>query len=145
MSDKREQLRDLIRQKSKIAVFTGAGISTESGISDYRSKGGLWDRFQPVTLQEFVSDPEKRMEYWRRKKEMYGQMKYRLGPDQTIVNVTLWTGLGRRSFSLVRTEETIRQLAKCDVLTSTPGANHELSLLEAMGICSAVTHGSLSR
>jgi len=50
-------------------------MSTESGISDYRSKGGIWDRFQPVTIQEFLADEEKRKEYWRRKRTMYGEMR----------------------------------------------------------------------
>ncbi len=68
-------LSAFLESSSRIVVFTGAGISTESGISDYRSKGGLWDRFQPVTIQEFLADPEKRREYWRRKRELYGQMR----------------------------------------------------------------------
>ncbi len=67
-------LGDLIRGAGRIAVFTGAGISTESGISDYRSKGGLWDRFRPVYYQEFLQDEEARAEYWRRKRELYGQL-----------------------------------------------------------------------
>lgn len=75
MQEALADLRALLQASSRVVVFTGAGISTESGISDYRSKGGLWDRFQPVTLQEFVADPEKRREYWRRKRELYGQMR----------------------------------------------------------------------
>jgi len=61
----------LISEAERIVVFTGAGISTESGISDYRSKGGLWERFQPVTIQEFVASAEKRKEYWQAKLELY--------------------------------------------------------------------------
>ncbi|MCA9399790.1 MAG: Sir2 family NAD-dependent protein deacetylase [Candidatus Omnitrophica bacterium] len=60
-----------MRDSTRILVFTGAGISTESGISDYRSKGGLWQRFQPVTIQEFCSSKVKRREYWETKKELY--------------------------------------------------------------------------
>lgn len=70
-----KQLRDFIESSSRIVVFTGAGISTESGISDYRSKGGLWQRFQPITIQEFLADEDKRREYWRRKKEMFHEMR----------------------------------------------------------------------
>lgn len=60
---------------SKIIVFTGAGMSTESGISDYRSKGGLWERYHPVTIQEFLADEEQRKEYWRRKKEIFPEIQ----------------------------------------------------------------------
>lgn len=70
MQEEIEKLADYLRKCEKIVVFTGAGISTESGIPDYRNKGGLWDRFQPVTYQEFLSSEEKRKEYWLHKKEL---------------------------------------------------------------------------
>jgi NAD-dependent deacetylase len=60
-----------ITEGRKNVVFTGAGISTESGIPDYRSKGGIWDKFRPVYFDEFMSSKEARIEYWRRKSELY--------------------------------------------------------------------------
>ena len=60
-----------IGEAGKNVVFTGAGISTESGIPDYRSKGGIWDRFRPIYFDEFMSSREARVEYWRRKAELY--------------------------------------------------------------------------
>jgi len=60
-----------ISEGRKNIVFTGAGISTESGIPDYRSKGGIWDHFRPVYFDEFMSSKEARIEYWRRKSELY--------------------------------------------------------------------------
>jgi NAD-dependent deacetylase len=69
-----DRLADLIRNSSRIVAFTGAGISTAAGISDYRSKGGLWDRYRPVYYDEFLEDEEKRLEYWRRKQEMWPQI-----------------------------------------------------------------------
>jgi len=64
-----------IYRSKDIVVFTGAGISTESGISDYRSKGGLWDRFQPVTIQEFLTSQEKRVQYWQTKCDLYHSLE----------------------------------------------------------------------
>jgi NAD-dependent deacetylase len=69
------KLAEMIRKASRVLAFTGAGISTESGISDYRSQGGVWQRFQPVTLQDFLASEEKRREYWRQKKELYAQLE----------------------------------------------------------------------
>ena len=58
--------RDL-RSSRRAVVFTGAGISTESGIPDYRSPGGIWTRFRPIDFQELMTSEEARREYWRRK------------------------------------------------------------------------------
>jgi NAD-dependent deacetylase len=71
MDTKIKQIAAKIKQQGKNIVFTGAGISTESGIPDYRSQGGIWDKFRPVYFDEFMSDCEAREEYWRRWQELY--------------------------------------------------------------------------
>ncbi len=63
-----------IREAERNVVFTGAGISTESGIPDFRSKGGIWDKYRPVYFDEFMSSREARIEYWQRKAELYENM-----------------------------------------------------------------------
>jgi NAD-dependent deacetylase len=62
-----EQLGDMIAEASTIVPFTGAGISTESGIPDFRSPGGLWTRNRPIPFDEFVASPDARTEAWRRR------------------------------------------------------------------------------
>jgi NAD-dependent deacetylase len=61
-----EQLSSLLSRSSRAVVFTGAGISTESGIPDFRSPGGVWSKMSPIDFRQFVSDPELRRESWRR-------------------------------------------------------------------------------
>ena len=62
-----EKVADLIINSRRIVIFTGAGISTESGIPDFRGPGGIWERFNPdeFTYQKFVSNPESRRKHWR--------------------------------------------------------------------------------
>jgi len=62
-----EQLGDLIAAASCIVPFTGAGISTESGIPVFRSPGRLWTRNRPIPFDEFVASQEARDESWRRR------------------------------------------------------------------------------
>ncbi len=62
-----ETLRDLIDGARKVVVFTGAGISTESGIPDFRSPGGVWERNRPVSYQAFLASADERRRYWRQK------------------------------------------------------------------------------
>ncbi len=65
-SASRADLGRLIADARKLVVFTGAGISTESGIPDFRSPGGVWSRMKPIYFQDFVSDPARRREAWER-------------------------------------------------------------------------------
>jgi NAD-dependent deacetylase len=62
-----EKLAELIIQSRKVVVFTGAGISTESGIPDFRSPGGIWSRYDPedFTIQKFMSGPAARKTIWK--------------------------------------------------------------------------------
>ena len=62
-----DNFRKLIEDSSNIVVFTGAGISTESGIPDFRSPGGIWTKMQPIMFQDFLSSEESQIESWRRK------------------------------------------------------------------------------
>ena len=55
-----------MKRASRIVVFTGAGISTESGIPDFRSPGGVWSKMKPIYFQEFVGSEAKRREAWTR-------------------------------------------------------------------------------
>ena len=66
MSDAAEALASLISQSNRGVVFTGAGISTESGIPDFRSPGGVWSKMQPIYFQDFVGSRDKRREAWTR-------------------------------------------------------------------------------
>lgn len=64
-----EKVKRLAARSKKITLLTGAGISTESGISDFRSPGGVWSRYRTVTIQEFLSSAESRRYYWAYKRE----------------------------------------------------------------------------
>jgi NAD-dependent deacetylase len=62
-----DRLREMIDGARRIVAFTGAGISTESGIPDFRSPGGIWTKYQPIYFDDFMSSEEMRRESWRRK------------------------------------------------------------------------------
>lgn len=62
-----ETLRHMIEDAERIVAFTGAGISTESGIPDFRSPGGVWTKYQPIEFPDFLASEEMRRESWRRR------------------------------------------------------------------------------
>ena len=62
-----DQLQELVDGARVIVPFTGAGISTECGIPDFRSPGGLWTKNRPIPFDEFLASQEMRNEAWRRR------------------------------------------------------------------------------
>jgi NAD-dependent deacetylase len=71
MNNKISEIADKLAEGGNNVFFTGAGISTESGIPDYRSQGGIWDKFKPVYFDEFMSREDARVEYWQRWQDLY--------------------------------------------------------------------------
>ena len=69
------EAREWIAAASRIVGFTGAGISTESGVPDFRSPNGVWARNRIVDFREFVDSEEGRVEYWRQKVEAWPAMR----------------------------------------------------------------------
>ena len=104
------ELTARIRESRYTVAFTGAGISTESGIPDFRGPGGIWKKMRPIELSEFLADPDARREYWRRKIEGYPGMRdaqpnaghralarlYELGKLQTVITQNI-DGLHQRA------------------------------------------------
>jgi NAD-dependent protein deacetylase/lipoamidase len=65
-----QEIADLVQaiaRSRRAVVFTGAGISTESGIPDFRSPGGIWTRMAPIDFADFLASEEARRETWRRR------------------------------------------------------------------------------
>jgi len=69
------KLSRLIEASQSVVAFTGAGISTECGIPDFRSPGGLWTKYKPIEFSEFLASPETRLEAWRRYFKLYDEVR----------------------------------------------------------------------
>ena len=72
-----ERIVKLVVSSKRIVVFTGAGASTESGIADFRSPGGVWDKYNPEDFyfQRFLASEESREKYWQMSTEVYESLK----------------------------------------------------------------------
>ena len=67
-------LREWVEAAENIVIFTGAGMSTDSGIPDFRSPGGVWTRMPPIMFQDFIASEDNRIEAWRRKFAMADEL-----------------------------------------------------------------------
>ena len=70
-----DELTRVIEQSRRAVIFTGAGISTESGIPDFRSPGGIWTRMAPIDFSDFLASDEAKRETWRRRFAMEGTFR----------------------------------------------------------------------
>jgi NAD-dependent deacetylase len=106
-----EKVADLIINAKKLVVFTGAGVSTESGIPDFRSPGGIWSRFDPedFTYQKFVSDPEARRKQWQMLGE--GHLTTEAKPNPAHYAIAELDRLGRLDCVITQNVDNLHQKA----------------------------------
>lgn len=122
------ELRKLIAQSKRIVFFTGAGISTESGISDYRSQGGIYERYRPVTIQEFMNDEESRKTFWQRKKEFYAQLK-KASPNPAHITIAKLEHQGKAVGVITQNIDGLHQSAGSKKVLEIHGTNQEVICL----------------
>ena len=70
-----EEFATRLRRSRAVVFFTGAGVSTESGVPDFRSPGGVWTKYQPVLFQDFLASESARVQHWQLKKATYELFK----------------------------------------------------------------------
>jgi NAD-dependent deacetylase len=103
------KIAGLIIQSGRVVVFSGAGISTESGIPDFRSPGGIWERFDPedFTYQKFVGDAEARRKQWH----LFRQLSLIAEPNPAHFAVAELCRLGRLDCVITQNVDNLHQRA----------------------------------
>jgi NAD-dependent deacetylase len=96
MEDQVKQIAQWITASKKAVFFSGAGLSTESGIPDFRSPGGVWDRYDPedFTFQNFLASEASRQRYWQMATEFYQPIKT-AQPNQAHLAIAELEKLGK--------------------------------------------------
>jgi NAD-dependent deacetylase len=104
------RVASLLGKARHAVVFTGAGISTESGIPDFRSPGGVWSRNRPVFYEDFLASPEARFEYWRQKAEAADDF-LRAVPNSGHLTIARWEQMGRLAAVITQNIDGLHQQA----------------------------------
>lgn len=94
MVDTVEHLKELIDEAKTVVILTGAGISTESGVPDFRSPGGLWEQFRIVEYGEYIVSEEARIEDWHRRFFMADQIG-QVEPNIGHTKIAQWINNGK--------------------------------------------------
>jgi NAD-dependent deacetylase len=105
-----ERVANWLGKARHAVVFTGAGMSTESGIPDFRSPGGVWSRNRPVYYEDFLASPEARFEYWRQKAEAAHDFE-QAEPNSGHLMIARWEQMGRLMAVITQNIDGLHQLA----------------------------------
>jgi NAD-dependent deacetylase len=131
MHDDVTALAALLRAAKRILVFTGAGVSTESGIPDFRSPGGIWDRYPMVYYDEFLRDPEAQRNYWRRSRATYPVIAA-AEPNSAHLAIARLDALGKLLRVVTQNIDGLHQRAgtPAEKVIELHGSNHEVTCVE---------------
>ena len=124
-----QQVAQWLALSERAVVFTGAGISTESGIPDFRSPNGIWATSQPVYFDDFVASPDSRYEYWRQKSIAHRDF----ADSQPNVGHTLlaqWEAAGNLRAVITQNIDGLHQLAGSARVIELHGTARQIACLQ---------------
>lgn len=125
----RAQIADWLRDSRNAVAFTGAGISTESGIPDFRSPGGIWSQSQPVYFDDFLRSADARHEYWRQKAISHADF-VRAKPNAGHRVLARWEQAGRIRGVVTQNIDGLHQLAGNRRVLELHGTARDVSCLD---------------
>lgn len=105
-----DQLTHRLSTSRRGIVFSGAGVSTESGIPDFRSPGGFWSRNTPIEFSEFVASRQARVRFWKQRIEMYRDFAH-AQPNAGHVAVARLEAMGHIAAVITQNIDGLHQLA----------------------------------
>jgi len=124
-----QRIAGWLREARSAVAFTGAGISTESGIPDFRSPGGIWSQVQPVLYQDFLASDEARHEYWRQKAITHVEF-IRAEPNVGHCTLAAWESNGRLRGVLTQNIDGLHQRAGSRNVSELHGTALRVSCLD---------------
>lgn len=120
-----ESIARWLAEAETAVVFTGAGISTESGIPDFRSPGGVWTRFRTVYYDEFMAREDARREYWRQKTLAHQEFSV-AEPNAGHLAVAGWEEAGHIQAVVTQNIDGLHQLAGSRTVLELHGTAREV-------------------
>jgi len=120
-----QEIADCLSRSENAIAFTGAGISTESGIPDFRSPGGIWANSQPVYFQDFMASADSRYEYWRQKSVSHSDFK-KSQPNAGHQILGKWQNAGRLQAVITQNIDGLHQDAGSDKVLELHGTSRKI-------------------
>ena len=123
------RVADWLASSRSAVVLTGAGISTESGIPDFRSPGGVWSKYRTVYFDEFLASAEGRYEYWRQKVEMHREFGTAM-PNYGHQVLAGWEAMGSIRGVITQNIDGLHQMAGSRRVLELHGTARQASCLD---------------
>lgn len=126
-----QQIADWLAAAESVIAFTGAGISTESGIPDFRSPGGVWSTSQPICFPEYLASAGARYEYWKQKARQVGEFA---AAEPNVGHRTLAAWEARRTLAAVVTQniDGLHQIAGSRRVLELHGTARQVGCLDCL-------------
>lgn len=124
-----KRIADWLSKAERPVIFTGAGMSTESGIPDFRSPGGIWTKYRTVYYDEFLQSAEARHEYWRQKSE--GHREFAAAePNVGHRVIARWESIGLIRGVITQNIDGLHQIAGNQNVLQLHGTAREIACLD---------------